>query len=117
MLPNSKLVAGKITNFTARGVRRVNHTVSAPYESAVEDVRRACLKAVERAANVLPDPAPVVVVTRYGESAVEYAVRFWTKTEHYWDAHNGSLEELRRCFDEAGVTMTYNHLNIHIVEK
>lgn len=117
MLPNSKLVAGKIINYTTRGVRRVNHVVTASYDSATEDVRRACLKAVERTAGVLADPSPVVVVTRYGDSAIEYNVRFWTRTEDYWDAHNGSLEELRRCFDEEGVDMTYNHLNVHILDK
>ena len=117
MLPNSKLVAGKIINYTTRGVRRVNHVVSASYDSATESVRRACLRAVERTAGVLADPAPVVVVTNYGDSAVEYNVRFWTNTDDYWDAHNGSLEELRRCFDEEGVIMTYNHLNVHILNK
>jgi len=117
MLLNSKLTAGKIINYTTRGVRRVNHVVSASYDSATDSVRRACLKAVERTEGVLADPAPVVVVTKYGESAIEYNVRFWTSAANYWGAHNGSLEELRRCFDEEGVTMTYNHLNVHILDK
>ena len=117
MLPNSKLVAGKIVNYTTRGVRRVNHTISVSYESAVQDVRRACQKAVERTEGVLVDPAPVVVVTRYGENAVEYSLRFWTRTADFWDAHNASLEELSRCFAEEGVKMTYNHLNVHILDK
>ena len=38
------------------------------------------------------------------------------KTENYWDAYNSSLEEIRRCFAEDGLTMTYNHLNVHIVD-
>ena len=58
-----------------------------------------------------------VVVTSYGDSAVAYSVRFWTKTEHYWEAHNFSLEEIRRCFARKGVTMTYNHLNVHILDN
>lgn len=117
MLPNSKMVAGKIVNYTMRGVRRVNHIVSVSYNCAVEDVRRACLKAVERTDGVLDDPAPVVLVAKFGESAVEYSVRFWATTENYWDAYFASLEELRRCFDENGVEMTYNHLNVHILDK
>ena len=28
-----------------------------------------------------------------------------------------SLEEIRNCFAEDGITMTYNHLNVHIVEN
>ena len=117
MLPNSKLTAGQIVNYTVRGVRRADHTVSASYDDEPEAVRRACLKAVERTANVLPDPAPQVVLTAYGESSIAYHVRFWARTDDYWDAHFQSLEEIRRAFAEDGVTMTYDHLNVHIVEK
>ena len=117
MLPNSKLVAGQITNYTVRGVRRADHTVAASYDDEPEAVRAACLKALERTPNILPDPAPQVVLTAYGESSIEYPVRFWAKTEDYWDAHFRSLEEIRRAFAEDGVTMTYNHLNVHIVDR
>lgn len=115
MLPNSKLTAGQIVNYTVRGVRRADHTVAASYDDEPEAVRRACLRALERTPNILPDPAPQVVLTAYGESSIEYHVRFWAKTEDYWDAHFASLEEIRRAFAEDGVTMTYNHLNVHIV--
>lgn len=117
MLPNSKLVAGQIVNYSVRGVRRADLIVSASYDDEPETVRTACLRAVARTPGVLPDPAPAVVLTSYGESAIEYHVRFWTKTEDYWDAHFRSLEELRRAFAEDGVTMTYNHLNVHIVDQ
>ena len=115
MLPNSKLMAGQIVNYTVRGVRRADHAVSASYDGAPETVRSACLKALSRTPNILPDPAPQVVLTAYGESSIEYHVRFWAKTENYWDAHFRSLEEIHRAFAEDGVTMTYNHLNVHIV--
>ena len=117
MLPNSKLTAGQIVNYTVRGVRRADHAIAASYDDGPEAVRRACLKALERTPGILPDPAPQVVLTAYGESAIEYRVRFWAKTEDYWDAHFRSLEEIRRAFAEDGVTMTYNHLNVHIVER
>ena len=115
MLPNSKLTAGQIVNYTVRGVRRADHAVSASYDDAPEAVRSACLKALSRTPNILPDPAPQVVLTAYGESSIEYHVRFWAKTEDYWDAHFRSLEEIHRAFAEDGVTMTYNHLNVHIL--
>lgn len=117
MLPNSKLVDGKIVNYSTLGVRRVDHEITASYDDASDAVRAACLKAVERTKGVLPSPAPQVVVTAYGESAITYHVRFWTKTEDFWDANSFSLEEIRRCFDEDGVTMTYNHLNVHILDN
>lgn len=115
MLPNSKLVAGQIVNYTVRGVRRADHTFTASYGDEPEAVRSACLKALSQVPNILPDPAPQVVLTGYGESAIEYHIRFWTRTEDYWDAHFASLEALYRAFAQEGVTMTYNHLNVHIV--
>lgn len=116
MLPNSKLTAGQIVNYTVRGVRRADHAVTASYDDDPETVRAACLKALSRTPNILPDPAPQVVLTAYGESSIEYHVRFWAKTDDYWDAHFKSLEEIRKAFAEDGVTMTYNHLNVHIVD-
>ncbi|MBR3704332.1 MAG: mechanosensitive ion channel family protein, partial [Oscillospiraceae bacterium] len=117
MLPTSTMVAGKIINYTTLGIRRANHAISVSYDCATEDVRASCLKAVSRVKGVLEDPAPAVVINNYGESAIEYRVRFWTKTEDYWDAHFQSLEEIRRCFAEDGIEMTYNHLNVHIIDN
>ena len=117
MLPNSRLVAGKIVNYSVRGVRRADLTVCASYDDSAQAVRAACLRAVSRTENILPDPAPAVVVTAYGESAIEYHVRFWTRTEHFWDAQNAVLEGIRQSFAEDGITMTYNHLNVHLVDE
>lgn len=117
MLPNKAVVAGKIINYSARGIRRIDHAITASYDDSTEAVRAACLRAVKHTPNVLADPAPAVVVTAYKESAVEYHVRFWTDIAHFWDAYSFSLEEIRRCFAEDGVTMTYNHLNVHIMDR
>lgn len=117
MLPNKAVVAGKIINYSARGIRRVDHAVTASYDDATEAVRAACLRAVARTPHVLEDPAPAAVLTAYKESAVEYHVRFWADIDHFWDAYSFSLEEIRRCFAEDGLTMTYNHLNVHILDR
>ena len=116
MLPNSTMVAGKIINYTSLGTRRANHVICVSYDYAVEDVRAACLRAVSRVENVLEDPTPAVVISAYGEKFVEYRVRFWTKTEHYWDAHFQSMEEIRRSLAEDGITMNYNQLNVRIMD-
>ena len=116
-VPNSTLSSGKIINYSTLATRRLQHKITASYDDAAADVRRACLTAVGRTANVLADPAPVVYVSSYGESSIEYIVRCWTKTEDYWPAHYQLLEEIRTAFNEAGVEMCYNHLNVHIIEK
>lgn len=44
--PNSSISAGKITNYTALGTRRIEHAVSASYDAPVQTVRQALLDAV-----------------------------------------------------------------------
>lgn len=114
MLPNSKLAAGKIVNYTVRGIRRADHALLVSYRCDPEAVKAACLEAVSRTPDVLPDPAPQAVLTSFGESAMEYHVRFWAKTDKFWDANFTSLEEIRRAFAARRIEMTYNHLNVHI---
>ena len=117
MVPNSILSDSKITNYTQLGTRRIDHTVTASYDDAIPAVRAACLRAVAMTPDLLDSPAPQVVVSAYGESAIEYHVRCWSRVETYWKTRNLLMENIKLAFEEAGVTMTYNHLNVHVMEK
>ena len=75
------------------------------------------MQALERTDHVLRDPAPAVCVSDYGESAIEYPVDCWTPAESYLSVKFALCENLRPAFEEHGVEMTYNHLNIHIMDR
>lgn len=117
MLPNSKLSAGKIVNYSVLGRRRADHKIGVSYTCDPDKVKAACLAAVARTPNVLDDPAPQAVMTAYQDSAIEYHVRFWARTEDFWDANFQVLEELYRVFAQEGIEITYNHLNVHIMDQ
>lgn len=117
LMPNKTMASSKIENFTKLGIRRLVVDVSASYDDAVGDVRSACLAAVDKTPGVLADPKPVMIVLSYGESAINYSVRCWSSVENYWDAYFFLTEEIKTQFDARNITMTYNHLNVHIVEK
>ena len=67
--------------------------------------------------NALDDPAPAVFLSEYQSSSIEYLVRLWTLSGDYWDVYYALLEGVRESFARNGVEMTYDHLNVHIVEK
>ena len=117
VLPNGALSGEKIVNYTKLGRRRVEITVSASYDASVQDVREAMLEAARRCDKVLTDPAPAVMVSSYGESSVQYLILCWCNASDYWGAYFPLTEEIRTCFTERGIAMTYNHLNVHILDK
>ena len=61
-------------------------------------------------------PAPFARVSAYNESSVSVTVRVWCATEDYWDLYFDLLEQIRVSFDRNGIELTYNHLNVHIVD-
>lgn len=117
MQPNKELSSSRVINYTAMGRRRVVRKITASYDAPTEQVKAACLEAVAATPNVLPSPAPVVYLTDYGSSAIEYSVRCWTETKDYWGAYFALNENLRDAFAAHNVEMTYDHLNVHISKK
>lgn len=112
-IPNSAVVASEIINYTVTGTRRVDIAVSASYDAPVDKV----LGALKKAADIdliLSDPALFAAVSGYGDHAISYVVRVWTKTENYWDAYNTVTYNIKKEFDENGIEMTYPHLNVHL---
>lgn len=112
-VPNSEVAAAKIINYTAVTNRRVDLTFTASYDDAAETVKAALLKAADLP-QVYKDPAPFAAVNRYGDSAIEYVLRVWTAATDYWDVYFAIVENVRVRFEEAGISMTYPHLNVHL---
>jgi small conductance mechanosensitive channel len=115
LLPNKALSAAQITNYTALGRRRVEWKISAAYGAPTETVKSACLAAAGRTAKVLSDPAAEVHLSDYGESAISYVVYCWCRADDYLDVRFALGENLREAFAQAGVEMTYSHLNVHLI--
>lgn len=113
-IPNSQVTASAIINYTAQKQRRVELTVSASYQDSVERVCRVLVQAAEAYPKHLSEPAPAAHVTSYGDSAISYTLRFWVQTEDYWDAYFAVLDAFKQAFEDAGVTMTYPHINVHM---
>lgn len=117
LVPNRALSSSKITNYSRLGRRRIAIKVTASYDASTADVMAACADAMAQTPNLLADPAPVTRLTNYGESAIEYTLFCWTAVGDYWDSYFALMQNIRGAFDKHNVEMTYEHLNVHIVEK
>lgn len=116
-IPNSVVSAGTVTNYDTVGRRRVTTTVTASYDAPVDTVKLALAEAAARVPKLLRDPAPAAIVSSYGESSIEYQLFSWVLSEDYWSVSGALNEEIKKAFDAHGIEMTYNHLNVHILDK
>ena len=112
-IPNSAVVSAQIVNYTVTGTRRVDIAISASYDAPAEKVLEA-LKEAAKVATALEDPAPFAAVKNYGDSAIEYVLQVWCKTEDYWTTLFDANQNVKTVFDAKGIQMTYPHLNVHL---
>jgi len=112
-IPNSAVVAAQIVNYSAAENRRVDVVASASYDVPTQKVIDALVQAgtVDK---VLTDPAPVAMVTAYGDSAIQYALRVWVKSADYWDVYFAVNQRVKDVFDQENIAMTYPHINVHL---
>lgn len=116
-IPNSQVAAAKIVNYTRLGTRRVDLNFKVSYDASTQTVKAAIQEVLAQFPQIKADPAPAIWLTDYGDSSIEYVVRVWVAGTDYWDVYFGIMEGVRPVFDRYGVEMTYNHLNVHVVEK
>ena len=115
-VPNSDLSASKIVNYNREPQRRVDLTFGADYTCRPEQVKAALHNAVSLVPGILPEPAPFVRVSGYGESNIDYVVRVWCKTADYWTVYYDLMEAVGAAFDAHGVSMSYPQMNVHVLD-
>ena len=116
-IPNGDVTAASIINYSKEELRRVGMKFCASYDDATEDVKAAILEAAAEDERIRTEPAPFIALNQYKDSCIEYVVRLWCKNSDYWDVYFGMNERVRAAFDRNGISMTYEHMNVHIVEK
>ena len=94
LMPNNVVVDAEVTNYSAEDLRRVDLVVTAAYDAPVEQVKRTIAEVVDRHELTLSDPAPFIRLLRYGDSALEYAVRVWCANSDYWTIYHDLLEQI-----------------------
>jgi small conductance mechanosensitive channel len=114
-LPNSSIVSANVTNYSAQPNRRVDLTVSASYDAPIDQVKQVLTRLVGEHPLTLATPEPMIRVNKYGDNAIEYVVRVWCANGDYWTVYFDLMDGVKPAFDQAGIEMTYPHMNVHMM--
>ncbi|MEA4919764.1 MAG: mechanosensitive ion channel family protein [Clostridiaceae bacterium] len=115
-IPNSSISSSKIINYSAQPSRRIEIKISASYDDSTQKVKAALLETATQNPGVLTSPIPTAVIAQYGESSITYSLRVWASNSNYWDVSYSLNEAIRETFIKNGITMTYNHVNVHLMK-
>lgn len=117
IVPNSEFVSSRVTNwsYTDRNVR-FNFPIGVSYRSDPELVRQLLLQVADQHAGVLKDPKPDALLHEFGDSALNFILRVWTK--QYSTTPGVLRSELNfmilKTFKEQGIEIPYPQRDLHI---
>ena len=114
VLPNGALSNSPLTNVTGQERRRVVITVGISYRSDLKLAKEIMQRLFEERSEVLKEDGIEVYVDSLGDSAVMLTGRAYTKTEDYWPVKWALTEVVKLRFDEAGIEIPYNQLEVHL---
>lgn len=114
VIPNNELASSTFVNYSHEDMRRVDMVMDVHYDSDVEQVKAIIHEVIEKHPYTLKEPLPYVRVSEYKESAIAITIRVWTMTEHYYELKDDLVEEIKKAFDQKGIVIPYNQMDIHI---
>lgn len=115
-IPNGTLSNSSIVNVASQPQRRLDIQIGIGYSSDLKLAKRLLLDAMNKQAGVLTDKDIMVVVKSLDDSCVTLETRCWVMTSDYWNVRFALLEGYKETFDDNGIEIPFNQMDVHIVQ-
>lgn len=112
-IPNETIIKSNLKNTTYFPIRRLSIPVSVAYDTPLEKATEVLLSVPDRCPDVLKDPAPAVFWDEFGDSGINVRLAVWLKIDKYRSVRNAVFTEIKKAFDENGITIPFPQMDIH----
>ena len=113
-IPNGIINTSVLINHSRENERRVDCRFGISYESDIAAAKSVIWNVISKDSRIHTTPEPTVAVAEHGESAVLLDVMVWCSTEEYWNVKYALEENVKLAFDEKGVNIPYNQVDVHL---
>jgi small conductance mechanosensitive channel len=115
VVPNAKIGADAIINFSRRGTRRFELHVGIGYGDDIGKAIAVIRRLFDADPRILKDPAPTVWTDSLGESSVNLLLRGYTATSDFWPTQTDLLRTVKETFDAEGISIPFPQREIRLV--
>ena len=108
IVPNGQVTDNVITNFSTKGLTRLELNVTMPYAESFPKVRQTIHKALTTVPNIVMDPVPEIGIESYDSHNIVLAIRPFINPDDYWNATYETLAHIKKAFSENGIQVAYS---------
>ena len=119
IIPNGILPNDVLNNYSGRQMRRLDITVGVEYGSSSTETKALLMDMITADARSLNietgAPAdPFVALSSLNDSAVEFVIRIWVKSEDYWPLKFELTEQIYNELPKHGIMFPFPQLDVNI---
>jgi small conductance mechanosensitive channel len=112
--PNSAVTRGNIVNWTVKGTRRADMAFGIGYDDDIDKAKQIIADVLGKDDRILKDPPMLIAVSELADSSVNFVVRPWVTIENYWGVYFDAMENIKKAFDKAGISIPYPQRDVHM---
>ncbi|WP_133631403.1 MULTISPECIES: small-conductance mechanosensitive channel MscS [Gammaproteobacteria] len=114
VVPNGKIIASEITNFSRQKERRVDITLGVAYNTSIEHLKNVIKTVILLDPRIHHDKGHIIRLNEFAPSSLNFVVRVWTDNKHYWDVYYDLMENIKNALDANEIQMPYPQMDVHI---
>lgn len=116
-IPNGKLADSTMVNLSQEKARQVQIFLGVEYEVDIKRIRQIVTQVLNQEEKCMTDRDYKIYVNEFKDSSIEIGIRFWVKTEDYWEVKWRVMETIKEQFDLNGIIIPYNKVDVTILNK
>lgn len=114
VIPNSISSNLALKDVSTHETRRVDFVFAVDYASDIEKVKQIIIETASAHDLVLKDPAPFARLVTQNSSSLDFACRVWCKNSDYWTVYFDINEQMKKAFDENGISIPFPQMDVHV---
>jgi small conductance mechanosensitive channel len=108
IIPNADIIGGVVTNYTTKGLIRLELEIPMAYESSFPEVQRIIMEVLHNNSYVLKDPEPEVGIATYDSHNIILSVRPYVLPDDYWTATYEIHRLIKAALNAHNIPMAYS---------
>jgi len=119
LLPNATVFTSPVQVRTAYGHRRTDLELGVDYNTSLPNAAKILYETVTGVEGVLSEPAPEVDLIRFGDSSIDFIVRYWTLPQQQYvrRAQTRVIIAIKKAFDQANINIPYPIRNLYFNDQ
>ncbi len=116
IIPNGDLLSQHLVNWTmGSNRRRFEIDLGVAYGSDLNEVKTILIEVLMQHELVLKNPAPMVWVTKFNDSSIDFAVKYWVPHFNFGnDVRNDLIIAIDVAFKANGIEIPFPQQDLHI---